>query len=312
LGEKYVEQIPINIGMRISDLLKAMGQCGVLGAGRLGRALDVVVEIFGGQDYTVFLAMAGPMVPGGLRRVVQTLLEGEFVDALVVSGANVVHDITEALGYRGLQASFPANDVKLRRKSRGRAGDIVFQQEGFVALEKATYKVLESISSRRENISVSELLAEFGSSIEDEESILRTASRKRVPVFCPTILDSMLGLHIWTYSQTHPLRIDFLKDMSLLEDMMYDSKRVGAIILGGGVPKHFLLGASMLRDGLDAAVQITLDRPEGGSLSGAPLEEAISWRKARVESRIVTVIGDATIVFPVLALAAMETLSQRG
>ena len=68
------------------------------------------------------------------------------------------------------------------------------------------------------------------------------------------------------------------------------------------------MGASTLKNGLDAAIQITLDRPEGGSLSGAPLEEGISWRKMKTESRAVTVISDATIAFPVIVAAALDRI----
>lgn len=60
-----------------------------------------------------------------------------------------------------------------------------------------------------------------------------------------------------------------------------------------------------LRGGLDAAVQITTARVEDGSLSGAPLREAISWGKVK-GARIVDVYGDATILFPLIVAAALE------
>jgi deoxyhypusine synthase len=106
------------------------------------------------------------------------------------------------------------------------------------------------------------------------------------------------------------LALNPIRDLHRLSDLMYESKKVGAIILGGGLPKHHILGASILRDGVDAAVQITLDRPEGGSLSGAPLEEAVSWRKARARSKLVTVIGDVTVIFPTMIAAAIERLEK--
>jgi deoxyhypusine synthase len=64
----------------------------------------------------------------------------------------------------------------------------------------------------------------------------------------------------------------------------------------------------MLRGGVDLAVQVTLDRPEGGSLSGAPLEEAISWGKVKANGKHATVIGDANIIFPVITAAALEKI----
>ena len=61
-------------------------------------------------------------------------------------------------------------------------------------------------------------------------------------------------------------------------------RTVLAIILGGGLPKHFTLGANNLRGGLDSAIQITTAREEDGSLSGAKLQEGISWSTAISES----------------------------
>jgi len=306
--EEPVEQITLAPGLRIAPLLEAMGQAGVLGAGSLGRAFDVTLEMFRDPDYMVFLTLAGPMVPGGLRRIIRTLLDRGLVDAVVTSGSNIVHDIIEALGYRAVKGSFQANDSVLRTAGIGRAGDILFPQEGFSAFEKKTYEVLDNIpEERRVGLSITELLEEYGMSLDDKESFLRTATRREAPVFAPALLDSMLGLHIWTYSQLHNLRLDPIKDMTRLADIIYEAKKVGALILGGGTSKHFLLGANTLREGLDAAVQITLDRPEGGSVGGAPLEEAVSWKKAK-SGRLVTVVGDATIIFPILVAAALERL----
>jgi deoxyhypusine synthase len=72
------------------------------------------------------------------------------------------------------------------------------------------------------------------------------------------------------------------------------------------MPKHHVLIANSYRGGVDAAIQITLDRPEGGGASGAPLEEAISWGKIKNEKKLATVVGDATVIFPLLTLAALE------
>jgi deoxyhypusine synthase len=99
-----------------------------------------------------------------------------------------------------------------------------------------------------------------------------------------------------------------LKDFSRLVDMTYERKRVGVIILGGGMPKHQVLIANTYRGGVDAAIQITLDRADGGGFSGAPLEEAISWGKVKSPKNLVTVVGDATVLFPLLTAAALESL----
>jgi deoxyhypusine synthase len=165
--------------------------------------------------------------------------------------------------------------------------------------------------SKRRDIGSQELLLEFGRQLKDRNSLVRTAYVRGASIFCPGIFDSMLGLHLWTYSRLHPFILNPLRDFSRLVDMTYEKKRVGVIILGGGMPKHQVLIANTYRGGVDAAIQITLDRPDGGGFSGAPLEEAISWGKVKTPKNLVTVVGDASIIFPMLTVAALERLEAR-
>ncbi|MDO8055813.1 MAG: deoxyhypusine synthase family protein, partial [Candidatus Hermodarchaeota archaeon] len=145
--------------------------------------------------------------------------------------------------------------------------------------------------------------------IKDDYSFVHQAKLQNVPIFCPGILDSMLGLHIALYSQMHPLKLNGLKDMEILYEHVHKAKRIGAIILGGGLPKHFTLGANILRGGLDSAIQITTAHEEDGSLSGAKLQEGISWGKVSAKATFETVIGDATVLFPLIIGAVLEQLN---
>lgn len=308
---KTVDDMLISPGMTVGQLVEQMSRSGALGAGRLARATDLTCEMFSDPDYFVFLTMAGPMTPSGLRRLISGLVEKDYVNAIISNGANIVHDIISATGFKHTTKAIPSSDLTLRRKGFGRIGDILVDQKAFETLEKTVYNVLEGLGeSRRKSIPIFELLQEIGKRLADPNSVLRVAAIHNTPIFCPGLLDSMIGLHIWTFSQLKNLALDPLADLHRLSDLIYEAKKVGAIILGGGLPKHHILGASILRDGVDAAVQITLDRPEGGSLSGAPLEEAVSWKKARVKSKLVTVIGDATVIFPTMMAAAIERLEK--
>ncbi len=295
--------------MTVGQLVAEMANSGVLGAGRVAKAAAIMGDMFRDPAYTVFLTLAGPMIPGGLRGVVGTLLEKEYVNVLILSGANVVHDVIEGIGYRGVKGTFYADDVQLRAKGIGRAGDIYFEQAGFEALEKTMYRVFTQFKAKGvSRVAISNLLQATGQIVEDEASVLRQASTHAVPVFSPGLLDSMVGIHLWTFNQLNHLDVDALTDLNQLATLVFDAEKVGVISLGGGLPKHHALGANTLREGVDAAIQITLDRPEGGSFSGAPLEEAISWKKAKTGDKLVSVIGDATIVFPLLVAAVLEGL----
>jgi len=311
-GLKYVKHMRLQTGMSASDLIGEMKSAGVLGAGRLGEACELVTEMFRNPDYTVFLTLSGALVPAGFRRVIHDLIEDEYVNVLVTTGANMVHDMVEALGYRHMVGSFQAEDRRLRRENIGRIGDIYVEQKAFQALEKWLYQTIESIpEKKRQRISGAELFHEIGKKINDRESILATAAEKNVPIICPAFIDSIAGFQMWMFGQDRTLRVDPFLDTKTLMDKVYDAKKVGMIILGGGVPKHFALFGNTFREGVDAAVQVTMDRPEPGGLSGASLEEAISWGKVKPKGKAVTVICDATIAFPLMVAAALDSLEKK-
>lgn len=304
---KNVKQIKLQQGMSVAHLLNEMSACGVLGAGKIGKAAELAAEMFGDSDYTVFLTIAGPLVPAGLRNVIRDLIDKGYVNVLVTTGANMVHDMVEALGYHHLQGTFMAEDRKLKEEDIGRIGDIYVEQKVFKHLEKWMYKILEEIpEEKRQRTSVAELLYRIGKRIEDTESILATAAKKNVPIICPAFVDCVAGFNLWTFGQDKTLHIDPLLDISAIMDKVFEAKKVGMIILGGGFPKHFALFANSFREGADCAVQITMDRPEPGGLSGATLEEAVSWSKVKPEGKAVTVICDVTIAFPFIVAAALE------
>ncbi len=300
----------IKKGMTLGELVKQYQRTGVLGAGRVARATQIVKNIFTDSDYLVFLAMAGPMVPGGLRDVIAHLVKTKRIHAIVTSGANVVHDVLEAIGGHHVKGSLHADDRELAKQQLGRAGDVYVETAGFEKFEDTIRSILSGIpeETRTEGLAPSELINTIGEHVKDAESIVHQAYQKKVPIFCPGILDSMLGLHIALFSQIHPLKLNGLKDMEILYDQVHDAKRVGAIILGGGLPKHFTLGANILRGGLDSAIQITMAREEDGSLSGAKLQEGISWGKVKAEAKFETVIGDATALFPLIIGAVLEDI----
>jgi deoxyhypusine synthase len=310
---RQVEHIRLRKDMRVSELVQLMDATGVLGAGKIGEAAKLVAEMFSDRDYTVFLTLAGAIVPAGFRHVIRDLIENECVHVLVTTGANMVHDMVESLGYRHVVGTFSAEDKKLKKQNIGRIGDIFIKQEAFQALEKWLYKTVESIpEEKRKRISAAELLHEIGMQIKDKDSILAAAARKNVPVICPAFVDSIAGFQLWTFGQDKTLRIDPFLDLNTLMDKVYEAKKVGIIMLGGGVPKHFALFANTFREGVDAAVQITMDRPEPGGLSGASLEEAISWGKVKPKGRAVTVVCDVTIAFPLIIAAALGNLGEKN
>ncbi len=305
---KRIEQMRLRAGMTVGELAEEMLRAGVIGAGRVGRAVEIVAEMFSDPDYTTFITLSGPLVPSGMRLIFRDLIRDGYVDVVVSNGANLVHDIVEAMGRGHMVGNVDVDDRVLLEKGINRAYDIFIESDTWAALEEYIGGILDDIPEEgRVGVPIHGLIREIGLRIEDEGSILGTAARKGVPIFSPGFLDSMLGIPLWMYSKKSRLVIDPLKDFDLLAEMVYEAKKSGAIILGGGTPKHHAQYMNTLREGLDAAVQISSARVEDGSLSGAPLKESVSWGKLKGD-KASTIFGDVTIVFPLIVAAALEKI----
>ena len=118
--------------MTLDALAREMKGTRVLGAGRIGEAVDVVTEMFRDRSYTNFLTIAGPMVPAGFRLLFGDLIDRGFLDAIVTTGANLTHDVIESLGLHHYQGSFQVDDRKLIQRGYSRIADIfVTSLKGF-------------------------------------------------------------------------------------------------------------------------------------------------------------------------------------
>jgi deoxyhypusine synthase len=158
----------------------------------------------------------------------------------------------------------------------------------------------------QEEMSPTKFLHELGKHIKDEKSILRLCSEMDVPIFDPSITDSITGFHAWIYGQDHKLKINPQLDIRDFLELVWKKKRYGLVILGGGVPKHFVAGMMQVTgNSINYAIQITMSRPEYGGVSGAPLREAKSWRKVAADALIADVMCDSTIAFPLIVASLL-------
>src|SRR5438094_9019077 len=162
--------------------------------------------MFRGPDFTNFLTLAGPMVPSGFRLLIGDLIDRGFLDAIVTSGANLTHDVIEALGLHHYQGTFQVDDRLLIRRGYSRIADIFVKEKSFEILDKTVRRLLAKIpADERRGVSVSNLLRKIGLLLRDRDSILYKAARKNVKVFPPGRLDSILGLSVWSSPETELL-----------------------------------------------------------------------------------------------------------
>ena len=303
-----VNQIDVTEDMKIIDLINQFNNSGVLGAGRVGRACNILTEMIKDEDMKVFMSLGGPLIPGGMRNIVSQMIKKGHVDLIVSSGANITHDLLEAFGGSHYRHE-GKDDEELNEEGIGRIADINVGSDDFTIFESEITKIFEKIASERSLISIQELLYEVGLMIDDENSFVANAAHNGVPIFAPGLIDSMMGLQLWIFNQDHDFVVDAVADMHYLSDIVFEAEKVGAILLGGGLTKHYTLASNVIKGGLDAAIQITMDRPEAGSLGGAPLEEAKSWAKARCGSSLASVVGDVTVIFPLIYAACLDKIS---
>lgn len=305
-----VEHVRIRRDMKASELVGEMGKSGVMGAGKIAKAARIFKKMIDDKECIVFLGLAGAMVPGGMREIVVDVLRRGYVDVLVTTGANLTHDLIEALGGEHCKGSEHADDSELNNKGIDRIYDVFMQNKAYEMLEKFFREVYPKLPRE---MNTREFLYEIGSYVEDKDSILRVCHEKNIPIFCPAISDSGIGLMIWGNlvkgGNVPKLRVDAFDDLREMMNITWSDKKCGVFYVGGGVPKNFIQQAMQFSNkqfGAEYGVQITMDRPEHGGSSGAPLREGVSWGKMNAKGEHVTVICDSTIALPLIYSAVVD------
>jgi deoxyhypusine synthase len=258
-----------------------------------------------------------------MRAVVEDLIRDGHIDALVTTGANLTHDAIEAIGGKHHHGEAHAEDMserehdeQLRDEQVDRIYNVYLPQEHFALFENHLREHVFPDVDR--TVTIQEFTAKLGEAnaeineaeaVDEEPGIAAAAADNDVPIYVPAIQDSVLGLQAWMHSQTSDFTLDALGDMTHITDLAFDAEKAGAMVVGGGVPKNYVLQTMLVvPEAYDYAVQLTMDPPHTGGLSGATLDEARSWGKLKKAARNATVVGDATITLPLVVAGARDSL----
>jgi deoxyhypusine synthase len=310
-----VRHMELKSNMTVNELIRQFDNAGAFGAGRLATACNVFENMLRDEKCTVFLALAGAVVPAGLRRIVADLIRKRLIDALVSTGANMIHDLIEAFGGHHYRGHWFVDDFFLYKYHVNRIYDIFVPEEDFVKADKELIEMFGEIAEENQGrvLSTSELMRYIGSRLKDSHSIVRVAYEARVPIFLPAMRDSEFAYIHMVHKERNKkaLLIDGFKEAAEMVALARKSERLGMVVIGGGVPRNAVQHAALMADkGLDYAVIITTDRPEYGGLSGSTLEETISWGKLKRRAGKVMVIGDAMVMFPIMVATVLERLGR--
>ncbi|MDJ0270602.1 MAG: deoxyhypusine synthase [Aigarchaeota archaeon] len=303
-----VLDIKLSRGHSVRDVMRMMRFSGGFMAAYMAEAFEIMVEMLRDHDCTRILSFTGNLMATGLRGVLTDMARRKMFDIVVTTCGALDHDL--ARSFRDYErGSFDADDVELREHDYHRLGSIFIRSSNYgEIIEQKFSEFVErlSLDSVLSTYELSWLLGEF---IDSEDSFLYWCSRNRIPVIVPGIVDGAVGYQLWLHSQRRRIRIDLMRDEGLLSERMWEAKRTGALIVGGGISKHHVIWWSQFAgDGLDYAIYVTTADEYDGSLSGARPREAVSWRKIAPRARHTFVKADATIVLPFLHLATIQEI----
>ena len=307
--KRPVKPVEITPGTEVSELLDRMADTAFQGK-NLAVAVDAWEQMLR-DNVTIFFGLAGAMIPAGMRRVIVYLIKNRLIDCLVSTGANLFHDIHETLGRYHWQGSAMANDEELRDEGIDRIYDVFAIEREFEHADVYCYKFSKMLERRP--YTTREFLYLLGKQLSKgarEDGILTAAYKANIPVYCPAIGDSSIGIGLAIKPEEDNFIFDVIGDVKETALIAANANKTGVIYVGGGTPKNFIqqtsvTAAVMGKDvsGHEYAVQITTDAPHWGGLSGCTFEEAQSWGKIAKKAKMVTVHCDSTIALPIIVTA---------
>ncbi|MGY0288005.1 MAG: deoxyhypusine synthase family protein [Candidatus Methanodesulfokora washburnensis] len=308
---EYVRDLLWRPGLTVKELVEQFSTTGFQSI-ELYKAAEIMVKMKR-EGAKVILSFTSNMGTSGLRGLFAQLIRVKMVDVVVTTVGAIEEDIMKAIGEKFYIHRFDTDDIKLHEDGMNRVGNLLISNDSYVRFENYITHVLDEIFRKSPRISVSSLLREIGIRLDDRNSFLYQAALRGVPVLCPAITDGAMGFHLYMARQRNPdAQIDIIEDFSTLLFSLSQEDKKGLIALGGGVSKHHAMLATLLSGGADYAVYITTSHASSGSMSGATTSEAKSWGKIKDDSDSVTVIGDATILFPIAVCYALDVLSKEG
>ncbi|TVY80815.1 Deoxyhypusine synthase, partial [Lachnellula suecica] len=335
-GSQKVEELDFNKFARraitVDDLIGGMNNMGFQ-ASSIGEAVRIINDMRAWRDpetsakTTIFLGYTSNLISSGLRGTLRYLAQHSHISAIVTTAGGIEEDLIKCLGatYMG---SFATPGADLRAKGMNRIGNLIVPNSNYCKFEDWVVPILDKMLQEQEeskgkgegeevNWTPSKIIDRLGKEINDESSVLYWCHKNKIPVFCPALTDGSLGdmLYFHTFkSSPEQLKIDIVADIRKINTIAVRAERAGMVILGGGVVKHHIANACLMRNGAESAVYINTAQEFDGSDAGARPDEAVSWGKIKVGADSVKVYVEATACFPLIVAAtfAKDACSSKG
>ena len=246
----------------------------------------------------IFLGYTSNLISSGVREALRFLCKHRLVDVLVTTAGGVEEDIIKCLGPTYL-GDFALRGKELRAKGLNRIGNLIVPNNNYCAFEDFMNPILDAMLAEQRADGVvwtpSKFIRRLGREINDESSVAYWAYKNDIPIYCPALTDGSIGDMLYFHSFRSPgLVLDIVGDIRGMnnEAMEAAPRKTGMLVLGGGLPKHHINNANLMKNGADFSVCISTAQMFDGSDSGANPDEAVSWGKIRADATPVKVCGE--------------------
>jgi deoxyhypusine synthase len=286
----------------INSIFSGMKESGGFESRNLYEGAEILREMINDRNCTRFLSFVGAIISTGVRGIIRDMLKKKMFDCVITTCGALDHDIARSyVAY--YSGDFRMDDYSLVKAKIHRLGNVLVPMENYGPLieEKMQECLKQALSvNTTKEFGTYEITKFLGKSL-NESSFLYWAHKNNIPVIVPGIVDGAVGSQLWLFQQQHKeFKLDLLSDETKLSNLIYDSKKTGGLMIGGGISKHHTLWWNQFRGGLDYAAYMTTASEWDGSLSGAPVREAVSWGKVTTTAKQTTIHGEATTLLPFL------------
>ena len=306
---KPIQDISITKESSLEKIFEQMSKSGGFESRNLADGLDILTVMMKNDDCQKFLSFVGAIISTGLRGIIKDMIKNKWFNTVITTCGALDHDIARHFSNYN-EGSFTLDDVMLAEKNIHRLGNILVPMDSYGPLieEKMQLFLEEEYNKGTREMSTEDICKMIGDHL-GEDSFLYWASKNKINVIVPGIMDGAVGSQIWMFTQKHTdFKLNITKDADTLSGLIFKAKKSGALMLGGGISKHHTLWWNQYRDGLDFAVYITTAQEFDGSLSGALVREAISWGKVTQNAKQTTIHAEITTVLPFLYSVLLSRL----
>lgn len=265
---------------------------------------SAVSELRPKTNCTIYLGFTSNMISSGVRDTIRYLVQHKLVDVVVSTAGGIEEDFIRCLAPTYL-GEFSLKGTELRSKGINRIGNLLVPNDNYCLFEDWIQPILDKMLEEQTQDGVhwtpSKMIARLGKEINNPDSVCYWAWKNDIPIFSPALTDGSLGDNLYFHAYRKPgLILDIIADIVAINNTAVHAKNSGMVILGGGLIKHHICNANLMRNGADFSVFINTAQEFDGSDSGARPDEAISWGKIKKQASPVKVYGEASILFPLL------------